>query len=58
MESNKHLLISFARSWCYSGAGALFALVTAIGIIETLSKESSIDKSLFEKIVGRISFFR
>ena len=34
-----------------------FALVTAIGIIETLSKESSIDKSLFEKIVGRISFF-
>ena len=34
-----------------------FALITAIGIIETLSKESSIDKSLFEKIVGRISFF-
>ena len=33
-----------------------FALVTAIGIIETLSKESSIDNP-FEKIVGRISFF-
>ena len=34
-----------------------FALATAIGIIETLSNESSIDKKLFEKIVGRISFF-
>ena len=34
-----------------------FALATAIGIIEALSKESSINKSLFEKIVGRISFF-
>ena len=37
---------------------SLFALATAIGIIEALSKESSINKSLFEKkIVGRISFF-
>ena len=34
-----------------------FALATAIGIIETLSEESSINKTLFEKIVGRISFF-
>ena len=34
-----------------------FALTTAIGILETLSKESSINKVLFEKIVGRISFF-
>ena len=34
-----------------------FALATAIGIIETLTKESSINKKLFEKIVGRISFF-
>ena len=34
-----------------------FALTTAIGIIEDLSKESSINKKLFEQIVGRISFF-
>ena len=34
-----------------------FALTTAIGIIETLSNETSINKLLFEKIVGRISFF-
>ncbi|MBD22622.1 MAG: protein meaA [Alphaproteobacteria bacterium] len=34
-----------------------FALATAIGIIETLSNELSVDKQLFEKIVGRISFF-
>ena len=34
-----------------------FALATAIGIIETLSEDSSINVTLFEKIVGRISFF-
>ncbi|MDC3090776.1 methylmalonyl-CoA mutase family protein [Rickettsiales bacterium] len=34
-----------------------FALATAIGILEYLKKNSHIEHSLFEKIVGRISFF-
>ncbi len=34
-----------------------FALATAIGIIENFSSGSKIDKKLFEKIVGRLSFF-
>ncbi|MFL2679788.1 MAG: protein meaA [Alphaproteobacteria bacterium] len=34
-----------------------FALATAIGIIENLSQDSKNNKDLFEKIVGRISFF-
>ncbi len=34
-----------------------FALATAIGVIEYLKKSSKIEKQLFEKIVGRISFF-
>ena len=34
-----------------------FALATAIGIIENLSQDSKSNKDLFEKIVGRISFF-
>ena len=34
-----------------------FALATAIGIIENFSRGSKIDKKLFEKIVGRLSFF-
>ncbi len=34
-----------------------FALATAVGIIENLDPISKKDKELFEKIVGRISFF-
>ena len=34
-----------------------FALATAIGILEYLKKSSNLEYSLFEKIVGRISFF-
>ena len=34
-----------------------FALATAIGVLEYLYKSEKISKSLFEKIVGRISFF-
>ncbi|PPR40731.1 MAG: Methylmalonyl-CoA mutase [Alphaproteobacteria bacterium MarineAlpha8_Bin1] len=34
-----------------------FALATAIGILEYLHKSNNIENSLFEKIVGRISFF-
>ncbi len=34
-----------------------FALATAIGILEYLKKNSKIEHSLFEQIVGRISFF-
>ena len=34
-----------------------FSLATAIGILEFLSNSEKIDKNLFEKIVGRISFF-
>ena len=34
-----------------------FALANAIGVIEYLKKSSQIEKKLFEKIVGRISFF-
>jgi (2R)-ethylmalonyl-CoA mutase len=34
-----------------------FALATAVGIIENLNPISKKDKKLFEKIVGRISFF-
>ena len=34
-----------------------FALATAIGILEYLDKSNKIEKLLFEKIVGRISFF-
>lgn len=34
-----------------------FALATAIGILEYLKKNSHLEHSLFEKIVGRISFF-
>ena len=34
-----------------------FALATAIGILEYLYKSNNIENSLFEKIVGRISFF-
>ena len=34
-----------------------FALATAIGVIETFSNNAKISKELFEKIVGRISFF-
>ena len=34
-----------------------FALATAIGVIENFSNNSQIKKELYEKIVGRISFF-
>ena len=34
-----------------------FALATAIGVLEYLHRSEKIEKSLFEKIVGRISFF-
>tara|TARA_A100001011_G_scaffold209835_1_gene218100 strand:+ start:13560 stop:15542 length:1983 start_codon:yes stop_codon:yes gene_type:complete len=34
-----------------------FALATAIGVIENYSNNAKISKELFEKIVGRISFF-
>ena len=34
-----------------------FALATAIGVIENFSNNAEIKKELFEKIVGRISFF-
>lgn len=34
-----------------------FSLATAIGILEFLRNSEKIDKNLFEKIVGRISFF-
>jgi ethylmalonyl-CoA mutase len=34
-----------------------FALATAIGILEYLKETSNLEHSLFEKIVGRISFF-
>ncbi len=34
-----------------------FALATAIGVIENFSNNSKINKELYEKIVGRISFF-
>ncbi len=34
-----------------------FALATAIGILEYLYNSEKVSKSLFEKIVGRISFF-
>ena len=34
-----------------------FALATAIGVIENFSNNSQINKELYEKIVGRISFF-
>ena len=34
-----------------------FALATAIGVIENFSNNAKISKELFEKIVGRISFF-
>ena len=34
-----------------------FALATAIGVIENFSNNSQISKELYEKIVGRISFF-
>ena len=34
-----------------------FALATAIGIIENFGKGSKVEKKLFEKIVGRLSFF-
>ena len=34
-----------------------FALATAIGVLEYLHNSEKIEKSLFEKIVGRISFF-
>ena len=34
-----------------------FALATAIGVLEYLQKSEIISKQLFEKIVGRISFF-
>ena len=34
-----------------------FSLATAIGILEFLRNSEQIDKNLFEKIVGRISFF-
>jgi len=34
-----------------------FALATAIGVLEYLYSSEKIEKSLFEKIVGRISFF-
>ncbi|MEE2695312.1 MAG: protein meaA [Pseudomonadota bacterium] len=34
-----------------------FALAAAIGVIEYLFKSEELDRSLFEKIVGRISFF-
>ena len=34
-----------------------FALATAIGILEYLKESSNLEHSLFEKIVGRISFF-
>ena len=34
-----------------------FALATAIGVLEYLRNSEKIKKSLFEKIVGRISFF-
>ncbi len=34
-----------------------FALATAIGVIENFSNNAQINKQLFEKIVGRISFF-
>ncbi len=34
-----------------------FALATAIGILEYVKKNNDIDHNMFEKIVGRISFF-
>ena len=34
-----------------------FALATAIGVIENFSNNAQISRELFEKIVGRISFF-
>ena len=34
-----------------------FALATAIGVIENFSNNGQINRELFEKIVGRISFF-
>ena len=34
-----------------------YALATAIGVLEFVKKNSNINKALFEKIVGRISFF-
>ncbi len=34
-----------------------FALATAIGVLEYLHQSEKIEKTLFEKIVGRISFF-
>ena len=34
-----------------------FALATAIGVIENFSNNAKISRELFEKIVGRISFF-
>ena len=34
-----------------------FALATAIGVLENFSNNSQIKKELYEKIVGRISFF-
>ncbi len=34
-----------------------FALATAIGVIENFSNNAKISRGLFEKIVGRISFF-
>ena len=34
-----------------------FAIATAIGVIESFSNNAQISKELFEKIVGRISFF-
>ena len=34
-----------------------FALATAIGVIENFSNNAEISRELFEKIVGRISFF-
>jgi (2R)-ethylmalonyl-CoA mutase len=34
-----------------------FALATAIGVLESFSNNSEIESDLFEKIVGRISFF-
>ena len=57
MESNKYLFVSPQEAGATPEQELSFALATAIGVLEYLYNSEKIKKSLFEKIVGRISFF-
>ena len=57
MESDECLLLSPAGSRRDAGAGAAFALATAIGVLDAVKASGECAAEEFGEVVGRISFF-